>query len=61
MHPGMLASAMETMCRNKKERLKMGLAGRKRVEKYYLHNQMIGNYLKNYEEVITQWQESALS
>lgn len=61
MHPEMLASAMETMCKRNEERLAMGRAGRERVKKYYVHDDMIGNYLKNYEEVLSQWRVLGLS
>ena len=61
MHPEMLATAMEMLCKRKDTRLAMGKAGRERVKAYYVHENMIKNYLNNYEEVRARWRESVLS
>ena len=39
----------------------MGKAGRERVKKYYVHQDMIRRYLENYEEALSQWQALDLS
>ncbi|HAN21781.1 MAG TPA: glycosyl transferase [Clostridiales bacterium] len=61
MHPEMLATAMELLCKRKDIRLAMGKAGRNRVKSFYVHDTMINNYLKNYEEVLSQWRELGLN
>jgi len=61
MHPEMLAIAMEMLCKRKDTRLAMGKAGRERVRTYYLHSDMVNNYLDNYREVLSQWQELGLN
>ncbi len=59
IHVQAMADAMARMCHNPLERRKMGLTGRKRVEKYFLHEDMIRRYLDVYNEVFKRWQESA--
>lgn len=61
MHPEMLADAMEMLCKRKDLRTDMGKAGRERVKTYYVHEDMVNNYLENYEEVLAQWRELDLS
>lgn len=51
MHREGLAEAMEKMCRSREKRIEMGENGKKRVEKYYRHEQMIENYRALYQEV----------
>ena len=51
-----MADAMVRMCHNDMERRKMGQIGRKRVEKYFLHEDMITKYLDLYDEVFRRWQ-----
>lgn len=58
MHAEMMAKMMERLCNDRTMRLEMGENGRKRVQKYYVHEEMIQNYLTNYEEVLTSWQAS---
>lgn len=61
MHSEKLATAMELLCKRKDTRIAMGKAGRERVKKYYIHDDMVSNYLNNYKEVLSQWQELGLS
>lgn len=56
MHSQALANALEVMCKNAKRRREMGEAGKRRVQKYYVHEDMIKNYNDNYEEVLRGWQ-----
>lgn len=57
-----LADALYRLCRmDPAARQKMGLAGKKRVERYFRHGDMIRNYDKMYTEVIAAWQASALN
>ena len=58
MHVQAMTDAMARMALNPVERRKMGLTGRKRVEKYFLHEDMLRRYLKVYDEVFERWQES---
>lgn len=53
-----LANAMAVLCNYPEKRARMGLAGRKRVEKYFLHEDMIQKYLDLYDEVFRRWRES---
>ena len=46
-----LAQAMEKMCDSRERRLRMGEIGRERVERYYRHERMIGEYRNLYQEV----------
>lgn len=56
MHRQALCGAMEELCVKEEERYRMGLAGKKRVERYFRHQDMIGNYQKAYDEVFSRWQ-----
>ncbi len=53
-----MINAMALMCNYPEKRGKMGEAGKKRVEKYFLHEDMIRKYLAMYDEVLSQWRES---
>ena len=59
MHSRALANAMELLCRQPRLRREMAEAGRKRIQRYYRHEDMIARYNQNYEEVVSKWQESA--
>ena len=59
MDAAALARAMGVMCRYPERRYRMGIAARKRAERYFQHNDMIRSYLKLYDEVFRRWQESA--
>lgn len=61
MHPEKLAERMELLCRDADLREKMGEVGKQRVQQYYQRMDMIHNYIRNYEEVLGQWQASALN
>ncbi|MDD2269288.1 MAG: GT4 family glycosyltransferase PelF [Eubacteriales bacterium] len=61
MHSQAIASAMEFLCKNESERLRMGDVGQRRIYQSFLHEDMINNYLQNYKEVVDKWQASALS
>ena len=52
MHKDSLANAMIMLCKNKETRREMGKAGKKRVEKYYLHEISMNKYKKLYQEVL---------
>ena len=54
-----LCGAMERMCTHTEERYQMGRIGKKRVELYFRHNDMIRNYKNAYTEVMTNWLGSA--
>ena len=56
-----LADAMEKMCRSRRRRLRMGSAGKHRVEAYYRQEIMMEKYRTLYEEVMREWRESGLS
>ncbi|MCF2616394.1 GT4 family glycosyltransferase PelF [Oscillibacter valericigenes] len=58
IHVQAMSDAMARMCQHPVERRKMGIIGRKRVEKYFLHEDMIRRYLEVYDEVFKRWQES---
>ncbi len=47
-----MINAMAVMCNYPERRRRMGLAGRQRVRKYFLHENMIRKYVKLYEEVV---------
>ena len=53
-----LCSAMERMCLRVEERYRMGQIGKKRVEQFYRHEDMIQNYKQVYSEVMEKWQGS---
>ncbi len=55
MHREAIAGAMEYLCTHPEERFQMGQIGKERVRKYYLHGDMIQNYLDAYEEVFAKW------
>ncbi len=50
MHREGLAKAMDKMCRDRQERLRMGEIGKMRVEKYYKHKLMMSRYSCLYDE-----------
>ena len=52
-----LTNALVYMCTHNEKRYKMGIAGKKRVEKYFLHEEMIRKYSETYDEVFKRWQE----
>ena len=58
MHRAAIADAMEQLCVHPELCYQMGQAGKKRVEKYFRHEDMIRNYQAAYDEVFRQWQES---
>lgn len=58
MYREALCDALEMMCTHTEERYQMGQIGRKRVEKYFRHEDMIRNYQEAYDEVFRRWQES---
>lgn len=51
MHAEIMASKMKHLCEDRKLRLEMGENGRKRVQKFYVHQDMIQKYMSNYKEV----------
>lgn len=53
-----LCSSMERMCVRVEERYQMGQIGKKRVETYYRHEDMIRNYRQAYTEVMEKWRVS---
>lgn len=55
MHRQAITEAMEKMCIKTETRYKMGIVAKKRVEKYFLHKDMIRNYLDAYDEVFKRW------
>ena len=58
MHVQAMSDAIVRMCLKKKERQQMAEAGRKRVERYFRHEDMIRKYQEVYEEVFRRWRES---
>lgn len=56
MHRGAICDAMERMCVHNEERYAMGQVGKERVRRYFLHDDMIRNYLNAYDEVFARWQ-----
>ena len=58
MHREAICDAMELMYTRPEERYRMSVAGKKRVEKYFRHEDMIRNYLDAYDEVFRRWQVS---
>lgn len=56
MHREELCRAMERMCVRTEERYLMGQIGKKRVETFYRHKDMVKNYQDAYTEVIRKWQ-----
>jgi glycosyltransferase involved in cell wall biosynthesis len=62
MNKQALADAMGRLCAMEPaERQAMGEIGRQRVERYYRHETMVGNYEKMYKEVTAAWQASGLN
>ena len=61
MHAKALSNAMEILATHDDMRQEMAACGRKRVETFYLHENMVDNYNKNYEEVIKKWRGSVLN
>ena len=55
MHSQALADAMELLAVHTDMRREMAECGRKRVQRYYQHQDMVDNYNKNYEEVLRNW------
>ena len=58
MHRAAICQAMENLCRDPGLCRKMGETARRRVEKYYRHEDMIRRYQQLYDEVLQRWQES---
>ena len=56
MQPHELSLAMEKLCRNREERLKMGEVAKMRAGRYFRHEHMIKNYQDAYDEVFRKWQ-----
>jgi len=56
MQRGEICDAMERLCVKTEERYHMGQVARERVKRYYLHEDMIRNYLDAYDEVFRRWQ-----
>ena len=56
MHREAICNAMEYLCVHPAERYQMGQVGKERVQRYYMHPDMIQNYLNAYEEVFARWQ-----
>ena len=52
MQSGLIAAAMASLCQNEEERLRMGRAGRERVNRYFRHRDMVRNYRELYDEVL---------
>ena len=55
MHSQALADAMELLAVHTDMRREMAECGRKRVQRYYQHQDMVDNYNKSYEEVLRNW------
>ena len=55
MHSQALADAMELLAVHTDMRREMAECGRKKVQRYYQHQDMVDNYNKNYEEVLRNW------
>lgn len=56
MHRQAICDAMEQLCTKNEERYQMGIAAKKRVKTFFLHEDMITNYLAAYDEVFRRWQ-----
>lgn len=56
MHREAICNAMELLCVNKEERLRMGQIGKLRVEHSFLHGDMMKKYREAYDEVFKRWQ-----
>lgn len=55
IHSQALAHAMEVLATHEEMRKEMAMCGRKRVQTYYLHQDMVDHYNENYEEVLGKW------
>jgi len=55
MRPQAMSDAMVKMCLKEDVRKEMAIAGKKRVEKYFLHPDMINKYHAVYDEVFKIW------
>ena len=53
-----LCNALERMSTHTEERYLMGKVGKKRVERFFRHEDMIANYENAYTEVMRKWRES---
>lgn len=58
MHREAISNAMEYLCVHPDERYHMGQVAKERVQRYFLHEDMISNYQETYEEVLSRWQGS---
>lgn len=61
MHSQAIANAMELLATRPDLRAEMAEAGRRRVEAAYVHEDMVDNYNRNYEEVLGRWQALGLN
>lgn len=57
MHPQALADAMELLILRPDMRREMGRAGKKRVNRFFSHGDMVRQYNETYEEVLGTWRE----
>ncbi len=57
IHPQALATELEILCKRPALRKQYGENGKKRVNKYYVHADMVKNYNDNYEEAIAIWKK----
>lgn len=57
MHPQAIADAMERLILHPGIRKEMGEAGRKRVNRFFTHEDMVQKYNAMYEEVLSKWRE----
>lgn len=56
MHQTKLLEAMIGMCRNKKMRMEMGLAGQKRIAQFHRKEKMVESVLDLYQKAVESWQ-----
>lgn len=56
MHREAICNAMELLCVNTEERIRMGQIGKMRVEHSFLHRDMMKKYREAYDEVFKRWQ-----
>lgn len=61
MHAQALANAIELLATHEDMRREMAIAGQERVCHFYVHEDMVDQYNKNYEEVMKIWRESDLN
>ncbi len=57
MHRAAISDAMEQLCVRPDMCYQMGQNGKRRVEKFFRHEDMIRNYQEAYDEVFRKWQE----